>query len=53
MLVNGKSPEGIEAVCEGCCPAHSSSVRKLHRATKRSIKHTLKRREARTWKKEL
>ena len=53
MLVNYRSPEGIEAQCEGVCPAHSRSRRPGRRRAKQAIRQTLRRREARAWRAEV
>jgi hypothetical protein len=52
MLVNWKTPEGIEAQCEGTCPAHGRSLRAGRRRTRQALKQTLKRREDRAWRRE-
>jgi hypothetical protein len=52
MLVNAKTPEGIEVVCEGCCPAHGKSLRPGRRRARQALKQTLKRREERAYRRE-
>jgi hypothetical protein len=53
MLVNYRTPEGIEAQCEGCCPSHGRSLRAGRRRAKQALRQTLRRRELRTYFKEI
>jgi len=53
MLVNGKSPEAIEVQCEGVCPSHGKSLRPGRRRAKQALRQTLRRRELRTYFKEI
>ena len=52
MLVNYRTPEGIEAQCEGVCAAHRKSGRPGRRRAKQALKQTIKRREERAWRKD-
>ena len=49
MLVNNRSAEGIEAQCEGVCPAHGRSLRPGRRRAKQALKQTLRQRELRSY----
>ena len=49
MLVNNRTPEGVEAQCEGVCPAHGKSLRPGRRRAKQALKQGLRRRELRAY----